>query len=152
MQSEMSREDSLKAQEQFLLTDQSTAMDILLDGTNCKILVGSGAGNNVLPKISSKAKVIQVEYGASVKILFVIPFIIASQGHMFEMYTSVSKMYDNVDLFLCAKYFVELETEISMRELKFKFLNRSLPVFPMHKEMVKPKERSFLKVEAPFLS
>ena len=38
-----------------------------------------------------------------------------------------------------------------MRELKSKILIRSIPVFPVNKEMVKPKERRSLKVEVPFL-
>ena len=39
---EMQREDSLKAQEQFSLADQSTTMATLPDGTDCKILLDSG--------------------------------------------------------------------------------------------------------------
>ena len=35
---EMSRKDALKVQEQFLLTDQSTTMGTLPDGTDCRIL------------------------------------------------------------------------------------------------------------------
>ena len=38
-----------------------------------------------------------------------------------------------------------------MRELKFRFLNRSVTIFSVHKENAKPVERGFLKVEAPFL-
>ena len=38
-----------------------------------------------------------------------------------------------------------------MRELKFKFLKGSNPVFPLKKELNKPKESIFLKIEAQFL-
>ena len=37
-----------------------------------------------------------------------------------------------------------------MRALKFMFLNRYVPVFPLNKEMVKPKDRRFPKVEGQF--
>ena len=37
-----------------------------------------------------------------------------------------------------------------MRDLTFKFLNRTVPIFLVHKEMIIPKERS-VKVGAPFL-
>ena len=43
---------------------------------------------------------------------------------MFEIYTMVSEIYDNVDVVLGVKTFVELEAEICMREPKFKSLNK----------------------------
>ena len=39
-----------------------------------------------------------------------------------------------------------------MKELKFRFLNRSVPVFPAHIDMVIPKERMFLKIQAPLFN
>ena len=63
----------------------------------------------------------------------------------------VSEILDNVDLVLGDKTFVELEGERSMRELRFMFLNRSLPIFPMHNEMINLKERRHVKIKAPFL-
>ena len=71
---------------------------------------------------------------------------------MFEISTMICKLHDNVDLVLGVTNFVELEAELSMRELKFKCLNRPVSMFPANKELVKPKERRFLKVEAPFLN
>ena len=56
-----------------------------------------------------------------------------------------------MDLIVGVKTYVELEGEINMRELSFTFLNREVPIFPVYKEMIKPKERRYLKVEAPFL-
>ena len=46
----MSKEDILKAQQQFLHTDQFTTIGILLDHTDCKILLDSGAAKSVMPK------------------------------------------------------------------------------------------------------
>ena len=39
-----------------------------------------------------------------------------------------------------------------MRELSFKFLNRAVPVFPVHNEMITLTERRYVKVEALFLN
>ena len=64
--------DTIKVQEQFSITDQSITVGILLDGTDCKILLDYDATKNFtskqyylrnkflhgLPKFSSKAKVI----------------------------------------------------------------------------------------------
>ena len=63
----------------------------------------------------------------------------------------VTEIHDNVDLVLGFRNSVKLETELSVTELKFKFLNRSVSVFPVNKEIIKPMERRFLKVENPFL-
>ena len=38
-----------------------------------------------------------------------------------------------------------------MRELKFKFWNRPIPMFPVNKWNIRSKERKFLKVEAALL-
>ena len=64
---------------------------------------------------------------------FIIPIMITIQGHMFEIYTMVPEIHDNVDFLLGVNNFVELEGEISMRYLTFKFLNRTVPIFPVHK-------------------
>ena len=70
---------------------------------------------------------------------------------MFKIYTMVSKIHDNVDSVLWVKRFVELEGGISMQDLTSKFLNSGVPIFPVHKEMIRPKESRYVKVEAPFL-
>ena len=51
-------------------------------------------------------------------------------------------MYENVfDLERCNRYM----------ELIFKFLNRSIPFFPKEQVVLKPKEKKFIKIEAPFV-
>ena len=57
----------------------------------------------------------------------------------------VSKIHDRGDLVLGAKNYIELEAELNMRDIKFLLLYRSVDVFPVHKRIVKPKERRFLK-------
>ena len=63
----------------------------------------------------------------------------------------VSEIHDNVDLVAGVKNFVEIEGEISMRELILKFLNRAVLIFPVHKEMIKPKGRTYTQFEAPLM-
>ena len=78
--------------------------------------------------------------------MLIIPIGITIHGHMFEIYTMFSDIYDNVDLLPGVKTFIELEADISIRELQFKFLNRSVPAFAVHKEIIKVKEMRYMKV------
>ena len=84
-------------------------MDTLLEGIACKIFLDSSTAKifkpehyylrnkslHGLPRFSSKAKVIHIANGASVNIIFSIPFIMIIQGHIFEIYTMVSAIYYN---------------------------------------------------------
>ena len=63
----------------------------------------------------------------------------------------VREIHDNVDLVLGMKNVFELEGVIDMWDSPFKFLNRSLPFFSKEQVVVKPKERKFKKIEAPFV-
>ena len=60
---------------------------------------------------------------------------------MIEIYTLVSEVHDKVDMVLGIKNFAELEAEFG----------RSVPIFPVHQEIVKPKERRLRNIEVPFL-
>ena len=104
-----------------------------------------------LLKFNSKAKVFQVWNGVS-KNLFLVLIIVTMQGHKFEIYPMVSEIHDNADLVLAVNHFIELKTDLSMRGLIFKFLNKSVPVFHVYNKMVTSRERTFLKVEAKFLN
>ena len=72
-------------------------------------------------------------------------------GHRFEIYTLVSEIHENVDLALGIKNVFELEGVINSRDCCFKLLNRSLPIFPMDRAILKPKEQKLMKVTAPFI-
>ena len=102
-----------------------------------------------LHKLSTKAKDIQAGNRVRFNILFIIP--VKSKGIFFLIYTVVSEICDNVNLVLCVKRVVELEVDLNARELKFKVLIMSVHVFPVNKEVAKPKERRFLKVKTQFL-
>ena len=72
---------------------------------------------------------IQVGNGWCVAVLFIILVIIAMYGHKFEVFASVSEMYDNVDLVLGMKNVFELEGVIEAQDSSFKILNRLIPFF-----------------------
>ena len=63
----------------------------------------------------------------------------------------MSEIHDNVDLVLGMKNAYELEGIVDMRDSSFKFLNRSIPFFSKEQTIVKPKEKKFVKIEAPFI-
>ena len=45
---------------------------------------------------------------------------------------------------------LELEGIINSRDCCFKFLNRSLPIYPENEIVLKPNEQKLVKVKAPF--
>ena len=84
-------------------------------------------------------------------ILSVISIRIDVHGHRFEVYTLVSEIHENVDLVLGIKNVFKLEAVINSRGCCFSFLNRSIPIFPKEKIILKPKEQKLVEVEAPFI-
>ena len=107
---------------------------------------------HALPKFASTTQRVQVGNGQCVAVLFVIPLITDIQGHRFEVFMLASEIHGNVDLVLGMKNVYELEGAIDMQDSSFKFLNRSLPFFSKEQVVVKPKERKFIKIEAPFVA
>ena len=127
-QTKMTRDTRIKAEERFLITGQGFASGKLLDGTECQILLDTGATKSymsksyylqcktlhVLPKFSLNMQRIQVGNGQYVSVLFVIPVIIDVHGHRFEIFTLVSEIHDNVDLVMGMKNIFELEGMIDL--------------------------------------
>ena len=93
----------------------------------------------------------QVGNGQCVSVLFIIPVIIDVHGHRFTIYTLVSEIHENIDLALGIKNVFELEGVINSRDCCFKFLNRSVPIFPEKEVILKPNEQKLIKVKAPFI-
>ena len=83
--------------------------------------------------------------------LFVIPVIITIKKHRFEIFTLVSEIHENVDLFLGIKILFELEGAIASRDSCLSFLNRSISFFAKEEVEVKPKEQKFITIEALFI-
>ena len=159
------RKRVIGAEESFPISGQGYTVGKLADKTNCNILIDTGASQSymsklfymqskilhTLPKCVPTTQRIQVGNGQYVAVLFVIPVIIEIHRHLFEVFTLVSEIHDNVDLLLGMKNAYELEGIVDMRDFSFKFLNRSIPFFSKEQMVVKPKEKKFVKIEAPFI-
>ena len=140
-------------------------LDRLLDGTKCQLLLDTGVSKSfvsksfymqckslhTLPKFASTTPRIQVGNGQCVSVLFIIPVIVDIHGHRFKIYTLVSEIHENVDLVLGIKNIFELEGVINSRDCCFKFLNRSVPIYPKKQIILKPNEQKLVKVKAPFM-
>ena len=159
------RNTKIKAEERFPITGQGFASGKLLDGTECQILLDTGATKSymsksyylrcktlhALPKFSSNTQRIQVGNGQYVSVLFVIPVFIDIHGHRFEIFTLVSEIHDNVDLVMGMKNIFELEGVIDSRESCFSFLSRSIPFFPTTTVEIAPASQKIVMVDAPFV-
>ena len=91
-----SKNTNIKAEESFPISEQGYTMEKLLDGTECQILLDTGASKSfmskshylcckslhALPKFASKMQRIQVGNGQLVSVLFIIPVIVDIHGHM----------------------------------------------------------------------
>ena len=104
-----------------------------------------------MPKFASKTLRIQVRNGQCVSVLFVIPVIIDVHVLRFEIYILVSEIHENVNLVLGIKNVFKLGGVINSMDCCFKFVNRSVPIFPEKNVMLKPNEQNLIKVKAPFV-
>ena len=159
------RKSVIKAEESFPISGQGYTVGILADKTDCNILIDTGTSQSymsksfymqskilhALPKFVPTTQRIQVGNGQYVAVLFVILVIIEIYGHLFEVFTLVSEIHDNVDLVLGRKNAYELEGIVDMQDSSFKFLNRSIPFSSKEQTIVKHKEKKFVKIEAPFI-
>ena len=155
----------IRAEENFPISGQGYTVGNLSDKTDCSILIDTGASQSymsksfymqskilhALPKFAPTTQRIQVGNGQYVAVLFVIPVIIEVHEHAFEVFTLVSEIHDNIDLVLGMKNAYELEGIVDMQDSSFRYLNRSIPFFSKEQAVVKPKEKKFIKVEAPFV-
>ena len=108
----MTHDKNLMVEERFLISKLGYTVGKLFDGTECQILLDTGASKSfmsksyylcckalhLLPKFASKTQRIQVGNGQHVSILFIIPLIVEIAGHRFEVYNLVSEIHENVDL------------------------------------------------------
>ena len=113
------RDQQLKVEESFPISEHGYTSGKLLDGTDCELLLDTGVSKSFmsksfymqckslhsLPKFASKMQRIQVGNGQCVSVLFIIPVIIDIHGHRFEIYTLVSEIHKKVDLVLGIKMY-----------------------------------------------
>ena len=63
----------------------------------------------------------------------------------------MSEIHENGDLVLGIKNLFKLEGVINSKDCCFKFLNRSVSIFPEKEVTLKPNEQKLIKVKAPFI-
>ena len=158
-------QDKLKAEESFPISESGYTLGRLLDGMKCQLLLDTGASKSFMSKsfictVSHCTpyqnswlahKKIQVGNGQCISVLFIIPVIMEVHGHRFRIYTLVSEIHENVDLALGIKNVFQLEGVINSRDCRFKFLNRSIPIYPEKELILKPDEQKLVRVRAPFV-
>ena len=119
----MTRNTEVKGEKNFPMTARGYTRGHLLDGTDCDVLIDTGASKSymsksfflqckllhAMPKFTSTTQRIQVGNGHYVGVLFVMPVIITIQSHRFEIFTYVLEIHKNVDLVLGIKNLFELE-------------------------------------------
>ena len=131
-------------------------LDILLDTGASKSYMSKGfymrhPHLHKYPKFNSTVKNLQVGNRELVATLFVIPFIFKVGKHMFEVYTLVSEIQQNMDIILGVKNMFEIEGEISCHTSHFRFLNRSLPIFTLSTHRIKVGAKAYVKAKVPFI-
>ena len=70
---------------------------------------------------------------------------------MFEVYTLVLEIQQNMDIILGVKNMFEIEGEISCRTSQFRFLNRSLPIFTLSTHRIKVGAKAYVKAKVSFI-
>ena len=147
----------IRAEESFPISGEGYTVDKLSDKTDCSklsdktdcsILIDTDASQSymsksfymhsrtlhTLPNFAPTTQRIQMGNGQYVAVLFIVPVIIEVHEHIFEVFTLVSEIQDNVDLVLGMKNAYELEGIIDTRDSSFRFLNRSIPFSPKNKQ------------------
>ena len=99
--SDRSKNDKLKAEESFPISEQGYTLVKLVDWSECQMLLDTGARKSFmsksyymqckslhpLPKLASKTQQIQVESGQFVCVLFIIPVIINVQTQIWNLHS-----------------------------------------------------------------
>ena len=159
------KDQYLKVDESFPISEHGYTLGRLLDGTECQLLLHTGVSKSFmfksfymqckllhsLPKFASRMQRIQVGNCQCVSVLFIIPVIVDMHRHRFEIYTLVSEIHENVDLVLGIKNVFKLEGVINSRDCCFKFLNRSVPIYPEKEIVLKLYGQKLIRVRAPFV-
>ena len=162
---DMNREQVMKAEESFPISEQGFVMGKLMNGEECQILLDMGTSKSYmsksyylrckllhnLPKFTSKTQTIQIGNGQCVGVLFVILVIVDINKHRLEVFMLVSEIFDNVNMVQGIKNLFELEGVIDSRESSFRFLSRSIPIFPQEQVNVKLGEKKLIPIESPFI-
>ena len=72
------------------------------------------------------------------------------QEHLFEIYTIVAALHESIDIVIGMKNMVELEGILNTRTSSFDFLSHSIPIYLQNDFKVKPGDKAYVKMVAPF--
>ena len=111
------RKSVIRAEESFPSSGQGYTMGKLSDKTDCSILIDTGTSQlyisksfymksktlHALPKLTPTTQRIQVGNGQYVAVLLIVLVIIEVHEHIFEVFTWVSEIHDNIHLVLGMK-------------------------------------------------
>lgn len=146
------------------LRHNCTAQGALFCGTTMKVLFDTGATRSymsksfymatqslqTLPKLACLSKGIQVGSGQFIPVLFAIPIIVMIEGHLFEIFTTVCDIHDGIDLVFGLQNMIETEGEMSAKDGCYRFISRSIPIYPQHEISVPKDSKIYLKFQVPF--
>ena len=97
-------------------------------------------------------KELRMGNGALSPAYFIIPVVFKIVRHKFEMYALVADIKGSADLVFGMKNMFEVEGEHSCRNSKFRFMNRAVPLFCLENTTIKPKQKKYVKLIAPFVN
>ena len=157
--------DTFNPEQAFPIHPNCHTEGLFVGGGMIDILLDTGASKSYMskafymrhthlhkyPKFHSTIRNLQVGNGELVAALFIIPFVFKVGKHMFEIYTLVSEIQQSIDLIFGVKNMFEIEGEVSCRTSQFKFLNRSLPIFPISTHRIKTGAKAYVKAKIPFI-
>ena len=98
-----------------------------------------------IPIMRSTCTGIKIGNGAVIPVGFVSPLQIMIQGILFDIYTIMAALHENIDLVIGMKNMVELEGILNTRTSSFDFLLCSIPIYPQNDLKVKPGDKAYIK-------
>ena len=105
-----------------------------------------------LPKYKTTIKELQMGNGALASAYFIIPIVFKIVRHKFEVFTLVADIKGTTDIVFGVKNMFEVEGELSCRNSEFRFMNRAVPLFCLENFTIKPKQKRFVKLMAPYVN
>ena len=150
----------------FPIYSNSHTWGQLMGGKPFDLLLDSGASKSYmsrefyrknpqlhsLPKYKTTIKELQMGNGALASAYFIIPVVFKVVRHKFEVFTLVADIKGATDVVFGVKNMFEVEGELSCRNSEFRFMNRAVPLFCMENFTIKPKQKRFVKLMAPFVN
>ena len=102
-----------------------------------------------IPKFNSKIRHIQVgNKWPILQCIVIIPVTVSIHGLTDKIHTFASETHDNVELVPILENTYDLVVDLSIRDLCFKFLNKSISLYA--NEVILTPKQMVIKVEAPF--